>query len=118
MIVVNGWCSENQRTPTGIESVKRTRAQERQQHERQGQVAGGLDVAGDQPATAGQITARLIIASRPATASHSTQVAVVSNPRSSATPITRASAITVWIRLPSTWPVRTDARTMAMVRKR
>ncbi len=28
------------------------------------------------------------------------------------------SAASVWIRLPSTWPVRTEARAMAMVRNR
>ena len=29
-----------------------------------------------------------------------------------------ARAARVWIRLPSTWPVRTEARAMAMVRNR
>ena len=39
-------------------------------------------------------------------------------PTSSATPITTARLSSVWIRLPSTWPVSTEAREMAMVRKR
>ena len=39
-------------------------------------------------------------------------------PTSSATPMTTAMLSIVWIRLPRTWPVSTEARAMAMVRNR
>ena len=37
---------------------------------------------------------------------------------SSATPMTTAMLSIVWIRLPTTWPVSTEARAIAMVRNR
>ena len=40
------------------------------------------------------------------------------NPSASARPRTTAIAISVWIRLPTTWPVRTDTRAIDIVRKR
>ena len=39
-------------------------------------------------------------------------------PISTATTMTMASASSVWITLPMTWPVRTDVRAMAIVRNR
>jgi hypothetical protein len=49
---------------------------------------------------------------------HSRGPAVGANPSASARPRTTAIAISVWIRLPTTCPVRTDTRAIAIVRKR
>ena len=54
----------------------------------------------------------------PAAASHSSGPVVGRNPMSTATTTTMATASIVWMTLPMTWPVRTDARAMAIVRKR
>ena len=43
---------------------------------------------------------------------------MASKPSASATPVTTASPSSVWIRLPTTCPVSTDAREIAIVRKR
>ncbi len=62
--------------------------------------------------------ARVIIASTPAAAIHSTTVALGRKPTRIATPITTVSPAIVWIVLPSTCPVRNDARAIPIVRKR
>ena len=50
MIGVKGWCSANQASPAGIESVGTKRAgEERQQDQRHRRVARGLDAAAGQP---------------------------------------------------------------------
>ncbi len=54
----------------------------------------------------------------PASASHSTKFACGRKPIATATPNTNVIARTVWTRLPTTCPVRTDTRAIAMVRKR
>ena len=49
---------------------------------------------------------------------HSTGPAVGRNPMASAIAITTAMLAIVWIMLPTTWPVSTDVREIAIVRKR
>jgi len=43
---------------------------------------------------------------------------LVRKPRATATPITKAMLSRDWIMLPSTWPVSTEVRAIAMVRNR
>jgi hypothetical protein len=69
-------------------------------------------------ATASQISAKLTMARRPNAMIHSSGPAVGPKPSASATPTTTAMAIIVWIRLPTTWPVSTDTRAIAMVLNR
>lgn len=56
--------------------------------------------------------------SSPAAASHSIGPVVERKPISSATSMTTTIASIVWITLPTTWPVRTEARAMSIVRNR
>jgi len=60
----------------------------------------------------------VIIARTATVATHSTGLALGRNPISSATPVTTARVSIVWIMLPRTWPVSTEGRKIAMVRKR
>ena len=69
-------------------------------------------------ATDSQETANAASTSRPAAASHSSGPVVERKPMSTATTMTIAIASIVWITLPMTWPVRTETRAMAIVRKR
>jgi len=69
-------------------------------------------------ATHSQVSARVIIARTATVATHSTGLALGRNPISSATPVTTARVSIVWIMLPRTWPVSTEGRKIAMVRKR
>ena len=69
-------------------------------------------------ATDSQISANVSSASRPIAPSQSSTPAVGLKPSASATPMTTAIATSVWIRLPTTWPVRTETRAIAIVRKR
>ena len=69
-------------------------------------------------ATDSQVMASAVSARRPAAASHSAGPVVGRKPISRATTMTRASASIVWMTLPMTWPVRTDERATAIVRKR
>ncbi len=62
--------------------------------------------------------ASAVSASRPIAASHSTGPVVGRKPMRRATTRTMATASIVWMTLPMTWPIRTDARAMAIVRKR
>src|SRR5262245_13414421 len=73
----------------------------------------------DRPAAAAnQANAKVRSARKPAAASHSTTVALGRKPMSNATPMTSTMAMIVWITLARTWPVSTDAREIAIVRKR
>lgn len=69
-------------------------------------------------ATDSQITQTAISVMIPAAPSQATGPAPDRNPISTATPSTRTTAITVWIRLPMTWPASTAGRKIAMVRNR
>jgi hypothetical protein len=69
-------------------------------------------------ATVSQVSAKLTIARTPARANHSTGVAFGRNPMSTATPSTTAMQSIDWITAPTTCPVSTDARAIAMVRNR
>ena len=69
-------------------------------------------------ATDSQVSAKAISASTPTAASHSAGSAVGRKPMSSATPMTTARLSIVWIMLPRTCPVSTEAREIAIVRKR
>jgi hypothetical protein len=64
------------------------------------------------------VSAKVRSASRPAAANQSPTPAVGRNPRASATAITKTMLISVWIVLPTTCPVSTDEREIAIVRKR
>ena len=121
MIGVNGWYSANQRSAVGMRVGRdETAAQEGQEHEGHGQVARRLDAVGRPcpSATESQMSANEAIASTPNTASHSSGPAVGRNPSSTATPRTSAMPSIVWIRLPTTCPVSTETRAMAIVRNR
>jgi hypothetical protein len=69
-------------------------------------------------ATDSQVMATTNRVSRPAAASHSIAVAFERKPMASAMPITTAMPSSCWMTAPTTWPVRTDAREIRMVRKR
>ena len=64
------------------------------------------------------MTARVMNPSSPAAASHSTAPASGRNPIATATASVTARASRVWSMLPRTWPVSTEGRKIAMVRKR
>ena len=59
-----------------------------------------------------------VSSSSPVAASHSSGPVVDRKPIRTATIMTRASAIIVWMTLPMTWPARTDVRAIDIVRKR
>jgi hypothetical protein len=69
-------------------------------------------------ATDSQVSAMVSSNSTPVTASHSTKPAVGENPMSRATPSTTTSPNTVWMTVPTTCPVSTDALLILMVRNR
>ena len=69
-------------------------------------------------ATDSQISANVSSVSRPIAPSQSSTPAVGLKPSASATAMTTAIAAMVWIRLPTTWPVSTERRAIAIVRKR
>jgi hypothetical protein len=69
-------------------------------------------------ATESHVNARVIIASTPNAAIHSTGTASDRKPIATATPKTTAKPTIVWIELPRTCPVSTEAREMPIVRKR
>jgi hypothetical protein len=75
-------------------------------------------VAARPRATDSQVSAMVSNNSMPVTASHSTKPAVGENPMSSATTSTTASPNTVWMTVPTTCPVSTDALLIRMVRNR
>ena len=62
--------------------------------------------------------ANAVSTSNPAAAAHSSGPVVARKPISTATAMTIAIAIMVWITLPMTWPVRTETRAMSMVLNR
>ena len=117
---VNGWYSAKTRSAAGIDSVGTKPLL------RNGSRSSGMGVlladstvrAAMPSATVSQVSANVMIASTPTVASHSTGVADGRKPISSATPRTKPTAIAVWIIAATTWPVSTDTRAMAMVRKR
>ena len=69
-------------------------------------------------AVASQMSASENRASRPIAPSHSSGPAVGRKPSATATASTMPMLMRVWIRLASTWPVRTAERAIAIVRKR
>lgn len=75
-------------------------------------------VATSPNATASQVSASVSRSRRPAAAIHSTRPAFGRNPISSAMPMTSAVLNIVWIRLPTTCPVSSEARAIAIVRNR
>ncbi len=69
-------------------------------------------------AVASQMSASEKSESTPIAASHSSGPAVGRKPSATATPSTMPMLRRLWMRLASTWPVRTAERAMAIVRKR
>src|SRR5262252_6213579 len=117
---VNGWYSANARRPGGIESVG-TKALDRNGSSIRNMgvlLALSTVLAARPSATVSQVSAKVNAASRPMMASQATGPAVGRNPISSATPMVTTRPNAVLTMLPSTWPVSTDTRAMAMVRNR
>src|SRR5260370_1243799 len=81
-------------------------------------VDGGGVRPGGQNATPIHVRARVNSAMTPSAAIQATGPAEGRKPMSSATPMTRTMVIIVRIKLPRTCPVNTEAREIAMVRKR
>jgi hypothetical protein len=69
-------------------------------------------------AAASQVSAKVTRASRPIAASHSLGLAFGLKPRAIATPMTSTMLARVWMVLPTTCPVSTEVREIAIVRKR
>src|SRR5215831_4443947 len=94
-------------------------ADERQYHHDERQAVGARRVLASSPkATVSQVRARVIRANTPAAAIHSTLFAVGRKPSANAPATTSTPLIRVRMRPPRTGPVRTEVRTMAMVRNR
>jgi hypothetical protein len=120
MIGVNGWYSANHRSPAGSESVGTNPLPKKGSSvSGMGRLLAPSTVFVTRPiATASHTRANATAARNPAAASHSTAVASGRKPTSTATPRTTASWKRFCSTLPSTCPVRTDTRAIAMVRNR
>ena len=120
MIGVKGWCSANQARPGGIEPVGTKPLLRNGRKTRNiGRLLAVSTLSADMPrATESHEMASAASISRPVAAAHSTGPVVDRNPMSTATSITIAMANMVWMTLPTTWPVRTETRAMAIVRNR
>ena len=109
---VNGWYSANQRS-AGRHRVggDEAAAEERQEHQRhrRGCSRPPRSWPTRPSATDSHVIASVIIASTPIAATHSPAGVRAGSRSASATPITTARPSIVWIVLPSTWPVSTDA---------
>ena len=107
--------------PSGIDSVGTKPLLRNGRRTRNiGQVARGLDAVrrparGRPPARRSRTAAST---STPVAAAHSSGPVVDRKPITTATTMTITMASIVWMTLPTTWPVRTDARAIAMVRNR
>src|SRR5918997_2672613 len=112
MTGVKGWYSANQRSAVGIESVGTNALPKNGSRIRgMGMLLAVSTLSLTRPsATVSQVIAQETIASTPMAATHSRGPAVGRQPTSSATPVTTAMAIAVWIMAPRTWPVSTEAR--------
>ena len=120
MIGVKGWCSAKNAIPAGIDSVG-TNPLPRNGSRNSGigrLLAVSTLLLTSPSATASQMMAKLTSVSRASSAAQSATLALGSSPSARAMARTRTSASSVWIRLPTTWPVRTDTRAIAIVRKR
>src|SRR5262249_26355954 len=117
---VNGWYSAKARNAAGIESVgTNPLPMNGRNTSGMGRLLADSTFLATRPnATDSQVNANVIIARMPTAATHSTGPAVGRNPTSSATPVTSAMLSNVWIMLPTTWPVSTDTRAIAIVRNR
>ena len=109
IIGVTGWCGR------ALEPVRQRldrnepAADVRQEHEDEGEAAGGLGRLASSPTAAeNHEIARMKSDSRPMAASHSDGPAVGRKPMAIATPITSAVATRLRIRLAPTWPASTD----------
>jgi hypothetical protein len=120
MMGVNGSCSANQRTPAGIAAVGTNALLMNGRNcgisDRLFAPAGVL--ACSPKAIVSQVRARVSMTNSPSAASHSSGVALVRKPSPIPIATTRTPLIRVRIVLPSTWPVSTEVRLMAMVRNR
>ena len=120
VIGVNGWYSANQRIAGGNVSVGTNPLP------RNGSRISGIGrllavstlLVTSPSATESQITARVTSVSSPKSASQSSTDADGRKPTSIAAPSTTTNATSVWISAPTTWPVSTDTRAIAIVRKR
>jgi hypothetical protein len=120
MTGVNGWYSANQRSAAGMESVGTNPLP------RKGSSISGMGVllavstlpALMPSATPSQISAKAKTAIIPSAAIHPPTPATGRSPTSSATQATTTTESIVWTMLPSTWPVSTDGRKIAIVRNR
>jgi hypothetical protein len=120
MMGVNGWYSANQRSPGAIDWGG-TKALPRNGRKISGMgllLAPSGFLAASPSATDTQVRAKATAVTRTTAASHPAPLAAGRKPSSTARPVTRAAAATVRMVLPSTWPVRTDTRAIAMVRNR
>jgi hypothetical protein len=92
-------------------------ADEGQELDQQRRVARRLGVFETSPIrTASQVSANATRTSRPIAAIQASRPPVDRKPRSTATPIARAVLMAVWIMLPRTCPVSSEAREIAIVR--
>src|SRR5215468_7272965 len=117
---VNGWYSANQRSQPGSESFgTKPLARNGSSVNISGVLlAVSTDFAFNPSATASHVSATVVNNNSPVRASHSTGPADGRNPTRNATPSTTANPIAVWISVPITCPVSTDALLIDMVRKR
>ncbi len=120
MIGVNGWFSANQARGPGIDSVgTKPLLRKGRMIRNMGRLLAVSTLLVDIPsAIDSHVTARAVSSRMPIAATHSTGPVVVRKPINTATANTMARANIVWMMLPITWPVRTEVRVIAIVRKR
>ncbi len=120
MIGVNGWCSANQASGPGRDSVGTNPLLRKTKSSRIiGRLLAVSTLFVTMPrATASHVMARAASPSIPAAAAQASGPVVGRNPMSTAAIMTIPRAIAIWTRLPPTCPVRTAARAIDIVRKR
>src|SRR5215831_15288442 len=115
---VKGWYSANWRSPAGMVAVT-TNALDRNgsRVRNMGVLLAVSTLLAARPRAAdSQMSANANSASTPAAASHSRALALDRKPMARETPATSTRTARVYSRLPTTWPLSTAAREMAMVR--